>query len=44
VAIFFNANANAAFSKAEVSFVELIVVSHPSTSIVNVVNNSISVS
>ena len=39
-----NANANAAGSEAQVSLVELIVVSHPSTSIVNVVNNSISVS
>ena len=40
----FNANANAPFSEAKVSLVELIFVSHPSTSIVNVVNNSISVS
>ena len=39
-----NANANAPFSEAKLSFVELIFVSHPSTSIVNVVNNSISVS
>jgi hypothetical protein len=41
---FFNANANAAGSKAEVLIVELIFDNHPSTSIVNVVNNSISVS
>jgi hypothetical protein len=40
----FNANAIGAGSEARVSLVELIVVSHPSTSIVNVVNNSISVS
>ena len=41
---FFNANANAAGSEAQVSIVELIFDSHPSTSIVNVVNNSISIS
>jgi hypothetical protein len=41
---FFNATANGTGGEAEVSLVELVVVSHPSTSIVNVVNNSISVS
>jgi hypothetical protein len=38
-----NANANAAGSEARVSVVELIFFNRPTTSIVNVVNNSISV-
>jgi len=38
---FLNANANAAGSKAEVLIVELAFDNHPTTSIVNVVNNSI---
>jgi hypothetical protein len=39
----FNANANGAGSKAEVSIVEIVFDNHPTTSIVNVVDNSISV-